>query len=59
MRSAAWASCSSVAGVQFFRGYGSTTEYKISELWADARVNRIYAGTNEVMKELVCRSMGL
>lgn len=47
------------AGVQFFGGYGYTTEYKISELWADARVNRIYAGTNEIMKELVGRSMGL
>lgn len=47
------------AGVQLFGGYGYTTEYKISELWADARVNRIYAGTNEIMKELVGRSMGL
>lgn len=47
------------AGVQFFGGYGYTTEYKISEIWADARVNRIYAGTNEIMKELVGRSMGL
>ncbi|HST38531.1 MAG TPA: acyl-CoA dehydrogenase family protein [Conexibacter sp.] len=47
------------AGVQFFGGYGYTTEYKISEIWADARVNRIYAGTNEIMKELIGRSMGL
>ncbi|MDW5595463.1 acyl-CoA dehydrogenase family protein [Conexibacter stalactiti] len=47
------------AGVQLFGGYGYTTEYKISEIWADARVNRIYAGTNEIMKELVGRSMGL
>ncbi len=47
------------ACVQLFGGYGYTTEYKISELWADARVNRIYAGTNEIMKELVGRSMGL
>jgi len=47
------------AGVQLFGGYGYTTEYKISELWADARVNRIYAGTNEIMKELIGRSMGL
>jgi alkylation response protein AidB-like acyl-CoA dehydrogenase len=45
--------------VQLFGGYGYTTEYKISEFWVDARVNRIYAGTNEIMKELVGRSMGL
>jgi alkylation response protein AidB-like acyl-CoA dehydrogenase len=45
--------------VQMFGGYGYTTEYKVSEYWADARVNRIYAGTNEIMKELIGRSMGL
>ena len=45
--------------VQLFGGYGYTTEYKISEYWVDARVNRIYAGTNEIMKELIGRSMGL
>jgi alkylation response protein AidB-like acyl-CoA dehydrogenase len=47
------------AGVQLFGGYGYTNEYKISEIWADSRVNRIYAGTNEIMKELIGRSMGL
>jgi acyl-CoA dehydrogenase len=47
------------ACVQLHGGYGYTTEYKISEYWADARVNRIYAGTNEIMKELIGRSMGL
>lgn len=47
------------ACVQLFGGYGYTTEYKISEMWADARVNRIYAGSNEIMKELVGRSLGL
>ncbi len=47
------------ACVQLYGGYGYTTEYKISELWVDARVNRIYAGTNEIMKELIGRSMGL
>ena len=46
-------------GVQLHGGYGYTTEYPISELWADARVNRIYAGTNEIMRELIGRSMGL
>ena len=47
------------ACVQLFGGYGYTTEYKISEMWVDSRVNRIYAGTNEIMKELVGRSLGL
>jgi acyl-CoA dehydrogenase len=47
------------AGVQLHGGYGYTNEYKISEFWVDARVNQIYAGTNEIMKELVGRSMGL
>lgn len=47
------------ACVQLFGGYGYTTEYKISEIWVDARVNRIYAGTNEIMKEVVGRAMSL
>jgi acyl-CoA dehydrogenase len=40
-------------------GYGYTTEYPINEYWIDARVNRIYAGTNEIIKELIGRTMGL
>lgn len=46
-------------GVQLHGGYGYTTEYPISEFWVDARLNRIYAGTNEIMRELIGRAMGL
>jgi acyl-CoA dehydrogenase len=46
-------------GVQLHGGYGYTTEYEISQAWVDARVARIFAGTNEIMKELIGRSMGL
>ena len=46
-------------GVQLHGGYGYTTEYPISEFWVDARLNRIYAGTNEIMRELIGRSLGL
>ena len=45
--------------LQLFGGYGYTLEYPISKAWADARVTKIYAGTNEIMKELIGRSMGL
>jgi alkylation response protein AidB-like acyl-CoA dehydrogenase len=45
--------------LQLHGGYGYTTEYPISEYWTDARVNRIYAGTNEIMKELIGRTLGL
>jgi acyl-CoA dehydrogenase len=34
-------------------------EYPIARLWADHRVTRIYGGTNEIMKEIVGRSMGV
>jgi alkylation response protein AidB-like acyl-CoA dehydrogenase len=47
------------ACVQLHGGYGYTTEYAIGRMWVDQRVNRIYAGTNEIMKELIGRSMGL
>jgi acyl-CoA dehydrogenase len=47
------------AGVQLHGGYGYTTEYKIGKAWVDARVGRIYAGTNEIMKELIGKTMGL
>mgnify|MGYP000856857059 CR=1 FL=1 len=43
--------------LQLFGGYGYTTEYPIARLYQDARVQKIYAGTNEVMKELVARSL--
>jgi len=47
------------AGVQLHGGYGYTTEYAIGKAWVDARVGRIYAGTNEIMKELIGKTMGL
>jgi acyl-CoA dehydrogenase len=45
--------------VQLHGGYGYMNEYAISRLWRDARVQRIYGGTNEVMREIVGRSLGL
>jgi len=45
--------------LQLFGGYGYMTEYPIARAWADARVTRIYGGTNEIMKEIVGRSLGL
>lgn len=47
------------AGVQLHGGYGYMAEYPIAQMWADARVQRIYAGTTEVMKDLIGRSMKL
>ncbi len=45
--------------LQLFGGYGYMWEYPISRAFADARVQRIYGGTNEIMKEVITRSMGL
>ncbi len=45
--------------VQLHGGYGYMWEYPIARAYADARVQRIYGGTNEIMKELITRSMGL
>ena len=45
--------------VQLFGGYGYLWEYPITRAYADARVQRIYGGTNEIMKEVIARSMGL
>lgn len=44
--------------LQLHGGYGYMMEYPIAELWADARVARIYGGSNEIMKELASRAMG-
>ena len=41
--------------LQLHGGYGYMQEYDIAEMWTDARVQRIYGGTNEVMKELISR----
>jgi acyl-CoA dehydrogenase len=43
--------------LQLFGGYGYMDEYPISRLYRDARVLRIYAGTNEIMKLLIARSL--
>lgn len=45
------------AGVQMHGGYGFMREYEICRLYADARVQRIYGGTSEVMKELISRNL--
>lgn len=42
--------------LQLFGGYGYIWEYQVARAYADARVQRIYAGTNEIMKELIARS---
>lgn len=43
--------------LQLHGGYGYMMDYTIGELYADARVQKIYAGTNEIMKELIARSL--
>jgi acyl-CoA dehydrogenase len=43
--------------VQLFGGYGYMWEYPIARAYADARVQKIYGGTNEIMKELIARSL--
>ena len=45
--------------VELFGGYGYMWEYPITRAYADARVQRIYGGTNEIMKEVISRSMGM
>lgn len=43
--------------LQLHGGYGFMQEYAIAEMWTDARVQRIYGGTNEIMKELIGRGL--
>jgi long-chain-acyl-CoA dehydrogenase len=43
--------------LQMFGGYGYMTEYPISRAWVDARVQRIYGGTNEIMKHIIAREI--
>ncbi|MGY1810540.1 acyl-CoA dehydrogenase family protein [Blastococcus sp. SYSU D00669] len=45
--------------LQLHGGYGYMDEYPVSKAWRDARVQSIYGGTNEIMKEIVGRSLGL
>ena len=57
--------CTDMAGkvidecLQLHGGYGFMWEYPIARAYADTRVSRIYGGTNEIMKEVIARSMGL
>jgi alkylation response protein AidB-like acyl-CoA dehydrogenase len=46
-------------GVQLHGGYGYMEEYPIGRAFCDARVTRIYGGTNEIMKEIIGRSLGV
>jgi acyl-CoA dehydrogenase len=45
--------------LQLFGGFGYMREYPIARMYADARVTRIYGGTNEVLKTIVAKSLGL
>jgi alkylation response protein AidB-like acyl-CoA dehydrogenase len=47
------------ACVQLWGGYGYMSEYRVARAWADARVSRIWAGSNEIMKEIIGRDLGL
>ena len=44
-------------GLQLHGGYGYMREYPIARAWLDARVQRLYAGTTEIMKEIIARSI--
>jgi alkylation response protein AidB-like acyl-CoA dehydrogenase len=44
--------------VQLHGGYGFMDEYRVARFWADGRVSKIWGGTNEIMKDLIGRSMG-
>ena len=45
--------------LQLFGGYGYMMEYPIAKMYADARVSRIFAGSSEIMKTIVAKSLGL
>ena len=44
--------------LQLHGGYGYINEYEIARLWRDGRVQRLYGGTTEIMKEIVGRGLG-
>ncbi len=43
--------------VQLHGGYGYMEEYRIARMYADARVQRIYAGASEIMKDIIARTL--
>ena len=45
--------------LQFFGGYGYMLEYPVTRAFMDSRVQRIYAGANEIMKVIVAKQLGL
>jgi acyl-CoA dehydrogenase len=45
--------------LQLHGGYGYMKEYTISKMWLNARIGRIYAGANEIMKTVIARQMQL
>ena len=45
--------------VQLHGGYGYMNEYRVARAWKDARITKIWAGTNEIMKEIIGRDLGL
>lgn len=47
------------ACVQLYGGYGYMREYRVAQAWMDARVTKIWGGTNEIMKEIIGRNLGL
>jgi acyl-CoA dehydrogenase len=47
------------ACLQLFGGYGYMVEYPVTRAFMDARVARIFAGTNEIMKVIVAKQLGL
>lgn len=47
------------ACVQLWGGYGYMNEYRVARAWRDARVTKIWAGSNEIMKEIIGRDLGL
>ena len=52
-----WLDCGEAGLLQLHGGAGYMNEYPIAQMWRDARVSRIYGGTNEIMKEVIGRSL--
>ena len=45
--------------LQLFGGYGYMQEYPVSRAWVDARAQRIFAGTSEIMRLIIAKQIGL